>query len=113
MAWHALADEDLLAQCEVHAFRGSGPGGQHRNKTETAVRLVHLPSGVTATGADQRSREQNLRAALGRLREKLRRLAHRPPPRRPTNPTRASKERRVSDKKKRARLKAFRRGSFE
>ncbi|HUJ29158.1 MAG TPA: peptide chain release factor-like protein [Myxococcales bacterium] len=113
MAWHTLADEELLAQCEVHAFRGSGPGGQHRNKTETAVRLVHLPSGVTANGADQRSREQNLRAALGRLREKLRRLAYRPPPRRPTKPTRASKERRVSDKKKRGQVKAMRRGSFE
>lgn len=113
MAWHTLSDEALLAQCEVHSFRGSGPGGQHRNKTETAIRLVHQPSGVVATAQDQRSREQNLRAALGRLREKLRRLAYRPPPRKPTRPTRASKERRVSEKKQRSRVKADRRGSFE
>ena len=113
MAWHTLDDDALLAQCEVHAFRGSGPGGQHRNKTETAVRLVHLPSGVTAMGADQRSREQNLRAALGRLRQKLERLAWRPPPRRPTKPSRASKQRRVEAKKKRGAVKAMRRGSFD
>jgi ribosome-associated protein len=105
-------DDALLAQCEVHFFRGSGPGGQHRNKTETAVRLVH-PSGVVATAQDQRSREQNLRMALVRLREKMARLAYRPPPRRPTRPSRASKARRVEDKKKRGATKAMRRGSFE
>jgi protein subunit release factor B len=113
MSWHTLDDDALLAQCEVHVHRASGPGGQHRNKTETAVRLVHLPSGVVASGADQRSREQNFRAALGRLREKLQRLAYRPPPRRPTRPTRASKQRRVEAKKKRGAVKAQRRGSFE
>jgi len=105
-------DDSLLAQCVVHFFRGSGPGGQHRNKTETAVRLVHW-SGAVATAQDQRSREQNLRMALVRLREKLARLAYRPPPRRPTKPTRASKVRRVESKKKRAAVKAMRRGSFE
>ena len=108
-----MDDDALLAQCETHFFRGSGPGGQHRNKTETAVRLVHLPSGVVATAQDQRSREQNLRMALLRLREKLARLAYRPPPRRPTKPTRASKQRRVESKKKRSAVKAMRRGSFE
>ena len=106
-------DDALLAQCEVHFFRGSGPGGQHRNKTETAVRLVHLPSGVVATAQDQRSREQNLRMALQRLRDKLAKLAYRPPPRRPTRPSRASKARRVDEKKKRGATKAQRRGSFE
>jgi len=111
--WHLLDDEALLAQCEVQAHRASGPGGQHRNKAETAVRLVHLPSGVTASGANERSRAQNLRMALVRLREKLARRAYRPPPRHATKPSRAAKERRVSEKKKRGAMKAMRRGSFE
>jgi protein subunit release factor B len=109
-AWHLLSDEALLAQCEVQAHRAGGPGGQHRNKAETAVRLVHLPSGVTAEGKDQRSRSQNLRISLGRLREKLARRAYRPPPRRPTRPTRAAKQRRLDAKKREGRKKALRRG---
>src|SRR5436309_600665 len=99
-AWHEQSDEQLLAQCEVQTHRASGPGGQHRNKTETAVRLVHVPSGITAEGKDQRSRPQNLSAALGRLREKLARRAYRPPPRRKTRPTAASRERRIDAKKR-------------
>ena len=108
-----LDDDVLLAQCEVQAHRASGPGGQHRNKAETAVRLVHVPSGVTVEGKDERSRTQNLRIALARLREKLERRAYRPPPRRPTRPTRAAKERRVDSKKKHAAKKALRRGFGE
>jgi len=110
-AWHLLPDEALLAQCEVQAHRASGPGGQHRNKAETAVRLVHRPSGVSVEGKDERSRTQNLRIALQRLREKLARRAYRPPPRHATRPTRASKERRLEQKKRSSRKKALRRGS--
>jgi ribosome-associated protein len=112
-AWHLLEDDALLAQCEVQAHRASGPGGQHRNKAETAVRLVHLPSGVTVEGKDERSRTQNLRIALGRLREKLERRAYRPPPRRPTKPSRAAKQRRLDAKKHEGRKKAFRRGTAD
>ena len=108
-----LDDDALLAQCEVQAHRASGPGGQHRNKAETAVRLVHVPSGVTVEGKDERSRTQNLRIALARLREKLERRAYRPPPRWPTRPTRAAQQRRVESKKKQAAKKALRRGFGE
>ena len=104
-----LDDDALLAQCDVQAHRASGPGGQHRNKAETAVRIVHRPTGVTVEGKDERSRSQNLRIALARLREKLERRAYRPPPRRPTRPTRASKERRVESKRRNAAKKAQRR----
>jgi ribosome-associated protein len=112
-AWHLLDDKALLLQCEVQAHRASGPGGQHRNKAETAVRLVHQPSGVTAEGKGERSRTQNLRIALMRLREKLARRAYRPPPRRPTRPTRGSRERRVATKKLQSRKKEARSGRFE
>jgi protein subunit release factor B len=99
-AWHQLPDAELLAQCEVQAHRAGGPGGQHRNKAETAVRLLHLPTGVAAEGKDQRSRGQNLSAALERLREKLARRAYRPPARHKTRPTRAAREKRMEEKKR-------------
>jgi ribosome-associated protein len=108
-AWHKLSDEALLAQCEVQTHRASGPGGQHRNKAETAVRLVHPPSGVVAEGKDQRMQSANLRAALGRLREKREKRAYRPPPRRKTKPSRGAKERRLTSKKLNSRKKALRR----
>jgi len=104
-AWHDLPDPELLAHCSVQAHRAGGPGGQHRNKTETAVRLVHLPTGVVAEGKDQRSRAQNLSAALERLREKLAKRAYRPPPRHKTRPSRAAKEKRLSEKKRAAERK--------
>ena len=44
-----LSEEDLWNQCQMETFRASGPGGQHRNKTDTAVRVRHLPTGTTAT----------------------------------------------------------------
>ena len=112
-AWHLLDDEALLAQCEVQAHRAGGPGGQHKNKTETAIRLVHLPSGVVAEGKDQRSRTQNLSAALGRVREKLARLAYKPPPRHKTKPSRASKKRRLEGKKRLSEKKQARRGGLD
>lgn len=43
-----LTDEELMRQCEVNTFKASGPGGQHRNKRESAVRLKHLPTGVVS-----------------------------------------------------------------
>ena len=68
---YRLADAALLARCVVHRFRSSGPGGQHANRTESGVRLVHKASGVTATADSHRERERNLAEALGRLRLRL------------------------------------------
>lgn len=67
----SLPDEELLAQCEAKVHRSSGPGGQHRNKVSTAVRLHHRPTGITAQGYDTRSQHQNKQAALARLRIKI------------------------------------------
>ena len=64
----ALDDDALLAQCEVHYYKSSGPGGQHRNKVSSAVRLHHKGSGVSAHGDDSRSQHDNKRLALRRLR---------------------------------------------
>ena len=61
-------DDALIAQCEVDRYRASGPGGQHRNKTESAVRLRHKLSGVTAIGEDSRSQSENKLHAVRRLR---------------------------------------------
>jgi protein subunit release factor B len=112
-AWHELDDDALLAQCDVQAHRASGPGGQHRNKSETAIRLVHKPSGVTAEGKDERSRTQNLSRALERLREKLARRAYRPPPRKPTKPGRGAKARRLDEKRRQGARKVARRGGHD
>ena len=67
----ASAESDLLAGCEVRRLRRSGPGGQHRNKVETAVALKHLATGVTAEASERRSQAQNRREALFRLRVNL------------------------------------------
>lgn len=66
-----LDDAALLAQCVVHTYRSSGPGGQHRNKTSSAVRLHHRPTGLIAKGEEDRSQHVNKRRALRRLRMTL------------------------------------------
>jgi protein subunit release factor B len=103
-------DEALLAECDVSMFRSSGPGGQHRNKTMSSVRLFHRPSRVVVIGRRERSQKRNLEDALKRLRKKLIKLLEKPKPRKKTKPTRAAKEKRLEEKKKRARLKQQRTG---
>ncbi len=105
----ALSDEALLADCEESFFVGGGPGGQHRNKTESGVRLHHRPTGVVVTATERRSQLQNRGAALERLRTRLAALSYRPRPRKPTRPTRGAKERRLTEKKRRGERKAARR----
>ena len=104
------SDDALLAECEVQTFRAGGPGGQHQNVTDSAVRLRHRSTGLTVTCRAQRSQYLNKTDALRRLRLKLRKFYEPPPPpRRPTKPTRAAAERRLSGKKARGSLKRLRR----
>ena len=70
-AWSRLGDKELLAQCEVDTYRASGPGGQKRNKTSSAVRLRHLPSGLIVIAEESRSQHENKAKALKRLRRAL------------------------------------------
>lgn len=108
----ALDNEALLAECEAQFFVASGPGGQHRNKTESGVRLTHIPTGLTVTATERRSQLLNRGAALDRLRQQLERLAYVAPPRRATRPTRASKRRRLENKRHVADKKQTRRGDW-
>ena len=103
-------DEDLLAECDATFYQASGPGGQHRNRTMSAVRLCHRPSGLVVIGRRQRSQSRNRADALTRLRARLEELTRPGRPRVPTRPTRQSKERRLREKKERSALKRLRRG---
>ena len=71
MAQDAKSDQALLAECQVDTYRASGPGGQNRNKVETAVRLRHGPSGLTVIAEESRSQAENRTRALRRLRKVL------------------------------------------
>ena len=63
-----FSDAQLLAECEIHRHRSSGPGGQHRNKVASAIRLCHRPSGLVAVGTESRLQNENKLRALRRLR---------------------------------------------
>jgi len=67
----ACSPGQLWAECEVQRLRRSGPGGQHRNKVETAINLRHQPTGVCAAASERRSQAQNRSVALFRLRMNL------------------------------------------
>lgn len=101
-------DEELLAQCRVDTFRAGGKGGQHQNRTESGVRLVHLPTGVRATARNERSQHRNRALALERLRRKLEKRNERPTPRTETAVPRREKRRRLEEKRRRGKVKKMR-----
>jgi len=72
--------DELLRQCRVDVFRGTGPGGQKRNRTSSAVRLTHLPSGVNAACDETRSQHSNRGIALHKLRCEIARQCRCLPP---------------------------------
>ena len=74
----ALDDSALLAECEVDTYRASGPGGQNRNKVESAVRLRHKPTGISVIAEESRSQAENRARALRRLRKALALKVRRP-----------------------------------
>jgi ribosome-associated protein len=117
-----------LGEIQFRASRSSGPGGQHANVTASRIEAVfdveastalsdaqrdlllrRLGERVTAVAQDARSQARNRELALERLREKLAVGLRRPKPRRPTRPSRAARERRLEDKRRRSTRKAQRR----
>lgn len=102
--------EILKKQVVVETYKSSGPGGQRKNKTETAVRLTHLPSGITVIATEHRSQAENRKLAFKRLRERLIKLNQ---PRRRRIPTavprivieKIKQEKKIHAQKKRLRQK--------
>lgn len=107
--WAALPLDELERDCEIQAFRASGPGGQCVNTTDSAVRMTHLPSGLTVVSRESRSQFRNRQLCLQKLRAEFTRRAVPPKVRRATKPSRHARERRLANKRHRAHLKATRR----
>jgi protein subunit release factor B len=97
--------EKLARDCEIQAYRSSGPGGQKKNKTESSVRVRHLPSGLVRLATESRSQARNRETALRRVWAELERRTRKPKPRKKTRPTAASVEKRLESKRRQARKK--------
>jgi protein subunit release factor B len=99
----------LLAECDVETYRGSGPGGQHRNKTESAVRMTHRPTGIVRVGTEHRSQLRNRELALERIFKALEARRRKVKPRIATKPGRGAVERRLTAKSRTSARKSERR----
>ena len=100
-------------EIRIECYKSGGPGGQHKNKRATAVRVTHLGTGLKAIAEEERSQEANKTKALARLREKVRRRFRKKKPRVATAKTRPSKERVLFWKKKHGLKKGLRRERFD
>ena len=102
----------LERDCTIEYFVASGPGGQHRNKVETGVRLTHRPTDVVVTATERRSQHANREAAYDRMAAKLEEMQSISEPRLPTRPTAASRKRRLEGKRRAGERKRSRRTSL-
>ena len=101
-------DDALLVECEMETFRAGGPGGQHQNKTESAVRLTHVPTGLSVTARESRSQHRNRKIALARLRGALEEAMKEELPRRPTRVPGRERQKRLEEKRRRSAVKRAR-----
>jgi ribosome-associated protein len=102
----------LERDSDIQYFIATGPGGQHRNKVETAVRLTHRPTGIVVTATERRSQHANREAAYERLAAKLEEMQKVVEPRIPTRPSAASRQRRLEEKRRSGERKRDRRASL-
>ncbi len=103
-----LNDDDLLNDCRVDTYRASGKGGQHLNKTESAVRITHIPTGIVVICQKERSQYRNKRIALERLHEKLEALHKKPKKRIKTKTPKSAHNKRIKAKKQHSEKKTLR-----
>lgn len=101
-------DRELLDQCDVTTFRSSGKGGQHVNKTDSAVRLVHRPTGIVVISRKDRSQYMNKKECLANLRKKFAKLTTKAPPRISTKVPKSVKKKRYEVKVKTTQKKQLR-----
>ena len=101
-------DDALLAECRVETFAAGGPGGQHQNRTESAVRLTHLPTGLKVVARDERSQHRNRQTAIERLRAALHEHLREPVERKETRVPRREKRKRLENTRRRSRKKKMR-----
>lgn len=99
----------LERDCDIEFVKDSGPGGQHRNKVESGVRLVHRPSGLVVMATERRSQYANREMAFERMAERLTEAQRQRIPRVATRPTTASRKRRLDTKRRTALSKQLRR----
>ncbi len=98
----------LREEVEITTFRAGGPGGQHQNKTESGVRLKHLPTGIVVIAREHRSQIKNRLAAWQRLLEKLQQRSRQAKPRKVTRVPPRVREQRRREKTMQSRKKAWR-----
>lgn len=96
-------------EIEISFYKSGGPGGQHRNVTETAVRVRHLPTGIVVVSAASRSQHRNKEMALEELERRIAFRNRRRKPRIATRPSGAARARRTAEKRHRADIKRTRR----
>jgi protein subunit release factor B len=104
MAKYNFSKSDL----DISFLKGSGPGGQNRNKRETAVRIIHIPTGLISEASERRSQNQNLQVALYRLSEKIEKFYFKPKKRVATKVSYSEQQKRLEKKGNTKRKKQLR-----
>ena len=108
-AFARMSADELARDCEMSAFRASGPGGQGVNTTDSAVRMRHVPTGIVVVSREQRSQLQNRERCIEKIREICARRAKPPRPRKKTRIPASQKLRRLEGKRARGQVKKLRR----
>lgn len=101
--------QEIARDCEVQVFRATGPGGQGVNTTDSAVRMRHVPTGITVVSRESRSQLQNRERCVEKIIELCRRRARPPRPRKKTHVPASQRKRRLESKRARGKVKQLRR----
>ncbi|KAF3361860.1 putative peptide chain release factor 2 [Chlamydiales bacterium STE3] len=102
------SDDQLMDLCSVETYRSSGSGGQHVNKTDSAVRLTYRPYNLVVTSQKERSQYLNKMHCLQKLRDLVKKLNYRPKKRIPTKISKGHKAANLEKKGKHSQKKQLR-----